>query len=136
MRSPRRRGQSSPWRSVAAAANGPITRLMRVRAHRIVNGAPNGTGPTIAASAADTPKIKTGTVSGSTRTGSRRPPRRSATASAAPITPMNERLHRNRELERRRAHQNKVERAVLVIGCEQAVKNEQQSEQRTKPQDR
>ena len=36
-------------RSAAAAANGPTTKLTSVSAHRIVNGVPNGTGPTIAA---------------------------------------------------------------------------------------
>ncbi len=34
-------------------------------AQRIVNGAPNGTGPTIAAFEAATPKIRTGMVKGS-----------------------------------------------------------------------
>src|SRR5579883_2701305 len=80
---------SMPYLSVAAAAKGPMTLLIRVNAHRIVNGAPNGTGPTTAALVAATPKISTGTVSGSTSTGSSRPPRRKAVASAAPITPMN-----------------------------------------------
>ncbi len=75
-------------RSAAAAANGPTTRLTRVSAHRIVNGVPNGTGPTIAAFEAATPKISTGIVSGSTSTASSKPPRRSATVSAAPIRPM------------------------------------------------
>ena len=42
----------------------------------------------IAAFEAATPKISTGTVSGSTSTGSSNPPRRSATESAAPISPM------------------------------------------------
>src|SRR6266481_623636 len=79
---------SMPYRSVAAAAKGPITPLMRVSAHRIVNGVSNGTGPATAALVAATPKISTGTVSGSTSTGSKRPPRRSAVASAAPTTPM------------------------------------------------
>src|SRR6185437_13340546 len=75
-------------RSAAAAANGPTTRLARVNAQRIVNGVPNGTGPLSAAFAAATPKMSTGTVSGNTRTASRRPPRRSVTAIAAPISPM------------------------------------------------
>ena len=77
-----------PWRSVAAAANGPITALISVSAHRIVNGVANGTGPPTAALVAATPKISTGTVIGSTITGISSPPRRSATASAAPMTPM------------------------------------------------
>ena len=170
---------SSPWRSAAAAANGPITRLTRVSAHRIVNGVPNGTGPTIAALEAATPKISTGIVSGSTSTGSSNPPRRSATDSAAPISPMKvsagvpassvsatapmarssrlrnsaeqrrgdhqrqaggepmrERLGRDREFERRRAHHDQIERAVLVIGGEQPVEREQARQQRAEPQDR
>ena len=38
-----------PCRSVAAAAKGPITALIRVRAHNIVNGVANGIGPVTAA---------------------------------------------------------------------------------------
>ena len=49
---------------------------------------PNGSGPTIAAFEAATPKISTGIVSGSTSTAISSPPRRSATVSAAPIRPM------------------------------------------------
>src|SRR5499427_9614623 len=47
---------SSPCRSASAAAMGPITRLISVRAQRILNGGPNGIGPTIAAFEAATPK--------------------------------------------------------------------------------
>src|SRR5438477_7791306 len=54
----------SMWRNVAAAANGPITTLIMVSAHRIVNGVPNRTVPPEAAFAAATPKISTGIVSG------------------------------------------------------------------------
>ena len=43
------RDHSSPCRNVAAAANCPSTRLIRVSAHNTVNGVPNGTGPTTAA---------------------------------------------------------------------------------------
>ena len=68
--------------SVAAAANGPITRLNSVSAHRIVNGVPNGTGPTIAAFAAETPKISTGIASGNIRIGSSN--RRAAARPRAP----------------------------------------------------
>src|ERR1700683_3091393 len=50
----------------AAAAKGPITRLASVSAQRIVNGVPNGAGPVTAALAAATPKMRTGTVNGST----------------------------------------------------------------------
>jgi len=60
---------SMPWRSVAAAANGPMTALTRVSAHRIVNGVANGTVPPTAALVAETPKISTGMVIGSTITG-------------------------------------------------------------------
>ena len=42
----------------------------------MVKGGPNGAGPTIAALAAATPKINTGTVSGNTSTASSKPPRR------------------------------------------------------------
>ena len=53
-----------------------------------MNGAPKLIGPATAAFEAATPKISTGTVSGSTRIGSSSPPRRNATESAAPIRPM------------------------------------------------
>src|SRR3954452_11652086 len=36
--------QSRPCRRLAAAANGPITRLIRDSAHRIENGVPNDSG--------------------------------------------------------------------------------------------
>src|SRR6516164_11835319 len=58
---------SSPCRSAIAAAMGPMTRLISVSAQRILNGVPNGIGPTIAAFEAATPKISTGTVNGKTR---------------------------------------------------------------------
>src|SRR2546423_9425741 len=61
---------SMPWRNAAAAAKGPSTALIKVSAHRIVNGVPNGTGPTIAAFEAATPKMSTGTVSGTISTAS------------------------------------------------------------------
>jgi hypothetical protein len=53
-------------------------------AQRIRDGARNGAAPPLAAEAAATPKISTGSVSGSTRTAIKRPPRRSETVSAAP----------------------------------------------------
>src|ERR1700721_2085253 len=81
--------QSRPWRRLAAAANGPITKLISDSAHRIENGAPKDRGPVIAASEAATPKIRTGTDNGSTSTASSSPPRCSVTASAAPIMPVN-----------------------------------------------
>src|SRR5712664_836629 len=37
--------QSRPWRRLAAAANGPITKLTSDSAHRIENGVPNDSGP-------------------------------------------------------------------------------------------
>ena len=157
----------------------PTTRLASVSAQRIVNGVPNGTGPTTAALAAATPKISTGTVSGNTSTASSSPPRRSVTAMAAPIRPMkvsagvptksvstkaaaagaieveeepdqrrgnDERqaggepmgdpLDRDHELERRAAHEDEIERAVVVIGRKQPVERQQAREQRREPQDR
>src|SRR5690606_10021714 len=69
-----RESYSCPARSAAAAANGPTTSDISVSAQRIVNGVPNGTGPTTAAFEADTPKISTGTASGRISTGRRRPP--------------------------------------------------------------
>src|ERR1700742_2312684 len=81
--------QSSPCRRLAAAANGPITKLMSDSAHRIENGVPNDSGPEIAASEAATPKMSTGIDSGNTSTASNRPPRCKVTASAAPIMPVN-----------------------------------------------
>src|SRR3984957_15934938 len=81
--------QSRPCRRLAAAANGPITKLISDSAHRIENGVPNDNGPVIAASDAATPKISTGIDSGSTSTASNSPPRCSVTARAAPIMPVN-----------------------------------------------
>ena len=40
------------------------------------------------------------------------------------------------EFERHRAHHQEIERAVLVIGGEQAVERQQRREQRAEPQDR
>src|ERR1700756_5617468 len=80
--------QYSPCRRLAAAANGPITRLTSDSAHRIENGVPNDSGPDIAACEAATPNISTGIDSGSTSTASNNPPRCSVTASAAPIMPV------------------------------------------------
>src|SRR6266853_6668100 len=80
--------QSSPCRKLAAAANGPMTKLTSDSAHRIENGVPNDSGPDIAACAAATPNISTGIDSGSTSTASSSPPRCSVTASAAPIMPV------------------------------------------------
>src|SRR5258708_11790075 len=80
--------QSRPCRRLAAAANGPITKLISDSAHRIENGVPNDDGPEIAASDAATPKISTGIDSGSTSTASNNPPRCSITARAAPIMPV------------------------------------------------
>ena len=70
---------SRPWRSAAAAATGPSTKLAKDRAQRMVKGGPNGAGPTMAALAAATPKISTGTVNGNTNTASSSPPRRNVT---------------------------------------------------------
>src|ERR1041385_5222990 len=56
--------QSRPWRRLAAAANGPTTKLISDSAHRIENGVPNDSGPEIEASEAATPKISTGIDSG------------------------------------------------------------------------
>ena len=56
-------GQSNPCRRLAAAANGPMTKLNSDSAHRIENGAPKDKGSMIAACEAATPKISTGTVS-------------------------------------------------------------------------
>src|SRR5260221_5735036 len=80
--------QSSPWRRLAAAAIGPMTKLTSDSAHKIENGVPNDNGPDIAACEAATPKIKTGIDSGSTSTASNSPPRCSVTAIAAPIMPV------------------------------------------------
>src|SRR6202051_4259495 len=79
--------QSSPCRRLAAAANGPMTKLISDSAHRIENGAPNDN-PDIAACEAATPKISTGIDRGSTSTASNSPPRCSVTAKAAPIMPV------------------------------------------------
>ena len=46
--------QSRPWRRLAAAANGPITKLTSDSAHRIENGVPNDSGPVMAACEAAT----------------------------------------------------------------------------------
>src|SRR6266481_3402170 len=81
--------QSRPWRRLAAAANGPITKLTSDSAHRIENGVPNDSGPVMAACEAATPNISTGIDSGSTSTASNSPPRCSVTANAAPIMPVN-----------------------------------------------
>ena len=54
----------------------------------MVKGGPNAPDPRIAAFAAATPKINTGTVRGNTNTASSRPPRRRATESAAPTRPI------------------------------------------------
>ena len=71
--------QSNHTRMVAAAAAKiPTTRLTKDSAHKIMNGVPNDNGPTMAAFEAATPKISTGTVSGSTSTASSNPPRRRA----------------------------------------------------------
>src|SRR4051794_11791231 len=79
-----RPGQSKPCRRLAAAANGPTTKLTSDSAHKIENGAPNDS-PAIAAWDAATPKINTGIESGSTSTASSSPPRCSVTANAAPV---------------------------------------------------
>src|SRR6266704_5198979 len=81
--------QSSPCRRLAAAANGPITRLATDSAHQSENGVPNDIGPVMAACEAATPKISTGIDNGNTSTASNNPPRCSVTASAAPIMPVN-----------------------------------------------
>src|SRR6266480_447312 len=58
--------QSSPCRRLAAAANGPITRLASDSAHKSENGVPNDIGPVMAACEAATPKISTGIDNGNT----------------------------------------------------------------------
>src|SRR3954454_11181560 len=80
--------ESSPCLKLAAAANGPMTKLTSDSAQRIENGVPNDSGPDIAACEAATPKISTGIDSGSTSTASNNPPRCNVTASAAPIIPV------------------------------------------------
>ena len=71
----------------------------------MVKGGPNAVLPVIAAFAAETPKISTGTVSGNTSTASSSPPRRSATESAAPISPMKvKRRCAGEQRQRDRAH--------------------------------
>src|SRR5258707_13041788 len=80
--------QSRPCRRLAAAANGPITKLTSDSAHRIENGVPNDNGPDIAACEAATPKIKTGIESGNTSTARNNPPRCNVTPSAAPMMPV------------------------------------------------
>ena len=170
---------SIPCRNAAAAAKMPTTRLTSVSAHRIVNGVPNGSGPTIAALEAATPKISTGTVSGSTSTGEQQSaaPQRhrqrradqadegqrrrageqrqrdGAAGLAVEVQEQAEQRRRDhqrqaggepvrgglggdREFQRRVAHQDQVERAVLVIGGEQPIERQQRREQRAKPQDR
>ena len=63
----RRSGSYSPrWRKAAAAAKGHSATATRVIAHKIAKGERKGTGPPAAASAAETPKISTGIVSGNT----------------------------------------------------------------------
>src|SRR5258708_8295249 len=79
--------QSRPCRRLAAAANGPITKLTSDSAHKIENGVPNDNGPDIAACEAATPKIKTGVDSGSTSTASKSPPPCRVTARPAPLRP-------------------------------------------------
>src|ERR1700680_1107386 len=81
--------QSSPYLRLAAATNGPMTKLTSDSAHRIKNGLPNERGPDIAACEAATPNISTGIDSGSTSTARSNPPRCKVTASAAPIIPVN-----------------------------------------------
>ena len=75
MPAPRKLISPVPCRRLAAAANGPITKLVSDSAHRIENGVPNDSGPVIAACEAATPKISTGIDSGSTSTASNKPPR-------------------------------------------------------------
>src|SRR5260370_25438778 len=79
--------QSSPCRKLAAAANGPMTKLTSDSAHRIENGVPNDSGADIAACEAATPNISTGIDSGNTSTASNSPPRCSLTAHSPPLTP-------------------------------------------------
>src|ERR1700730_14662305 len=112
-----------PWRNVAAAAKGPMTTLTNVSAHRIVNGVSNGIGPTTAALVAATPKISTGMVSGSTRTGSSRPPRPTRRH------PMGGCFGRHHHFERRPRHQDQIERSVLMVGGEQPIEGEERGEQ-------
>ncbi len=45
-------------------------------------------------------------------------------------------LHRDHELERRAAHQDEIERAVLVVGGKQPVERQQARQQRREPEDR
>src|SRR5258707_2270143 len=80
--------QSRPCRRLAAAANGPITKLTSDSAHRIENGVPNDNGPDIAACEAATPKIKIGIDNGSTIPASHSPTRCSLTSMSAPLLPV------------------------------------------------
>ena len=91
--------QSKPWRRLAAAANGPTTRLTSESAHRIENGVPNDSGPDIAACEAATPKISTGIDSGSTSTASSKP--------AAVECHGERRADHSRERQRRRSDQQR-----------------------------
>ena len=50
--------------------------------------------------------------------------------------PMGKALRRDHELKRRAAHEDQIERAVLVVGGEQAVERQQARQQRREPQDR
>ena len=59
-----------------------------VSAQSARKGVQNGTVPPLAAPAAETPKISTGTVKGRISTAISRPPRRRLTVSAAPMAPM------------------------------------------------
>src|SRR5260370_39691824 len=80
--------QSRPWRRLAAAANGPITKLTSDSAHRIENGVPNDSGPVMAACRDRAPNINTGKDSGNTSHAADHPPPRTGTARARPRTPV------------------------------------------------
>ena len=75
-------------RNAAAAANGPTTRLASVSAHKNVNGVPNGTGPPDGRVCGGHAEDQDRHRQRQDQNGSSSPPRRSATAMAAPISPM------------------------------------------------
>ena len=119
-----RLAHSSPWRSAAAAANGPITRLISVRAHRIMNGAPNGTGPMIAA-------FGGGDAENQHRNGERQHQHRQQQA-AAPQRDRERRADQADEGERRRADQQRERDGA----DRQRVEIEQQPEHRRRDHQR
>ncbi len=163
--------------SAAAAATEPATIAASASAHSARKGIAKLAAPGRLASAVATPKIRIGTMSGTTRIESSMPPRRRLAVSAAPIAPvkvsamvpgseahrraekrhgldaeheaeerrrdrerqparkpMRDALRRDDRLERHGAHAQELERAVLLVGLEQAVEPDQRREKRSDPQ--